>query len=84
MCVTSKSNIAKVQSYLHEDSKMDIKVTVPVYEVNLEQVDNVDIIITNHPMRRDYVIIEKGDVSLTVSPSDIERAMQAAKLAHRI
>jgi len=63
---------------------MEIKVIVPVLEVDLAPVEDVDIVITNHPMRRDYVVIQKGDVSLTVSPSDIERAIQAAKLAHRI
>jgi hypothetical protein len=66
------------------EGKMEIKVIVPVLEVDLAPVEDVDIVITNHPMRRDYVVIQKGDVSLTVSPSDIERAIQAAKLAHRI
>ena len=83
MCVTVVPHIRAVPIRSVE-KVMEIKVIVPVLEVDLAPVDDVDIVITNHPMRRDYVVIQKGDVSLTVSPSDIERAIQAAKLAHRI
>jgi len=83
MCVTVVQHIRAVPIRSVE-RVMEIKVIVPVLEVDLAPVEDVDIVITNHPMRRDYVVIQKGDVSLTVSPSDIERAIQAAKLAHRI
>jgi hypothetical protein len=85
MCVTAiNKTVQAVPAYFNGDAVMDIKVSIPVYEVDDKQVDNVDLTITYHNLRRDFVIIQKGGVSLTVSSSDLERALQAVRLAHKI
>lgn len=90
MCVTAMkktepwSSGQELTPYPYGDAVMEIKIIIPVFEVDGEQVDNVDLTITNHNLRRDYVVIQKGGLSLTISSSDMERAIQAARLAHKI
>jgi hypothetical protein len=63
---------------------MEVKINIPVFEVDNERVEDVNLTVTNHLTRRDYVVIQKGGLSLTISTSDMERAIQAARLAHRV
>lgn len=90
MCVTAMKkapagvSAPEFKPYPYGDAVMEIKINIPVFELDGEQVDNVDLTITNHNLRRDYVVIQKGGLSLTISSSDMERAIQAARLAHKI
>jgi hypothetical protein len=63
---------------------MEVMVTIPVLEVDMFPVEEGELVVMNHPMRRDYVVLEWCGKKISVSPSDLERAMQAAKLAHRV
>ena len=86
MCVTSIRNTLPTPATKVPggEAAVEIKINIPVFEVDNERVEDVNLTVTNHLTRRDYVVIQKGGLSLTISTSDMERAIQAARLAHRV
>lgn len=86
MCVTSiRNTLPTPAAKSHSgEAAMEVKINIPVFEVDNERVEDVSLTVTNHLTRRDYVVIQKGGLSLTISTSDMERAIQAARLAHRV
>ena len=84
MCVTLKRENELPTTPRQGGTTMQITATVRVWEVDCKPCGELELQVTNHPDRRDYVIIERFNERLTVSASDLERAMQAARLAHKI
>ena len=67
---------------------IDVSSIVQVYEVDGAEIkglksDKPNIIIRNHWNRRELVELEVGGQRLTVSASDLERAIANAQNAHR-